>query len=321
MTERKAAGRPLVSVIIPTYNRSETLLRCLEAVGRQTVGASALDVIVCDDGSTDDTATAVDRDWPFSFRYLRQQNKGPGAARNAGLAVARAPLTLFLNDDTILSDDAVEHHLADHAANPDRRLLVLGSFDFVPEFRRTPLGHVLQNTSHLFQFCMLRPGCTADFNFAYTCNLSLPTQAAREVGFDEVFTGPAGEDIDFGLRLQSLGFSVLYDPRAASEHEHVMTVASLARSARTRGEGLATFAMKHPEVSGFGRTLRSAVGQREVIEREAGELVVRTTAAFESEGATVEGLPDSAFEGLYSMLRLHGVLGGLQHPKLDELLV
>ena len=74
-----------VSVLIPTYNCAGLLERAIRSVAAQTVAAScAIEVVVVDDGSGDDTAQRVgglQRSLPIPIRYLRQHNAGPAAAR------------------------------------------------------------------------------------------------------------------------------------------------------------------------------------------------------------------------------------------------
>ena len=79
------APHPAISVIMPTYNRRATLERALEHLEAQTVGPDALQVVVCDDGSTDDTLERLAvRESPFELAVLTQPNAGPAAARNRG---------------------------------------------------------------------------------------------------------------------------------------------------------------------------------------------------------------------------------------------
>lgn len=87
-----------VSVIIPTYNRAEYLVRAIESVLRQTLAVS--EVIVVDDESTDSTG---ERLRPYSSRitYIRQKNAGPAAARNRGIAAAKGDYIAFLDSDDL----------------------------------------------------------------------------------------------------------------------------------------------------------------------------------------------------------------------------
>lgn len=96
----------LVSVIIPTYNRARLLLDALESVKCQTY--RPIEVIVVDDGSTDDTQEAVkyfledNSSEDFQISYFSQENKGPSAARNTGLNAASGEYIQFLDSDDLI---------------------------------------------------------------------------------------------------------------------------------------------------------------------------------------------------------------------------
>jgi len=108
----------LVSVIVPTYNRSGLLARALDSALSQT--HSALQVIVVDDGSTDDTETLVKAQYLTDTRveYVYQTNQRLAAAKNTGIAHARGSYITFLD-----SDDAYEpDHIALRAAYMDEHL-------------------------------------------------------------------------------------------------------------------------------------------------------------------------------------------------------
>ncbi len=87
-----------VSVIIPAYNSSETIGETLRSLAAQAY--REFEVIVVDDGSGDDTAGLVERDFP-EVRLVRQENGGPAAARNAGAALARGEWLAFLDADDV----------------------------------------------------------------------------------------------------------------------------------------------------------------------------------------------------------------------------
>ena len=88
---------PRVSVIIPTYNRSRYLSEAIQSVLTQTYGD--FEIVIVDDGSTDDTASVVQVIDDPRLRYIHQPNAGHSVARNRGLAAARGELIAFLDDD------------------------------------------------------------------------------------------------------------------------------------------------------------------------------------------------------------------------------
>ena len=85
-----------LSIIIPTFNRCELLYRALNSVFKQTY--SDYEVIVIDDGSTDDTAEMLQKNFT-QVRYVFQSNKGVSAARNKGLELAKGRWIAFLDSD------------------------------------------------------------------------------------------------------------------------------------------------------------------------------------------------------------------------------
>lgn len=99
----------MIAVIIPTYNRRSTLERCLGSIEQQSY--SAIEVIVVDDGSTDDTAefiATLAKTSRMEFHYFHQPNSGCAAARNMGLRESRSDRFLFLDSDDALEPEAVE---------------------------------------------------------------------------------------------------------------------------------------------------------------------------------------------------------------------
>jgi glycosyltransferase involved in cell wall biosynthesis len=96
---------PLVSVIIPTYNRAHSIGETVESALRQTY--RGLEVVVVDDGSTDETAAVLARYAP-PVRVVRQANQGVARARNAGVGASRGSILMFLDSDDLWAERAVE---------------------------------------------------------------------------------------------------------------------------------------------------------------------------------------------------------------------
>lgn len=103
----------LISVIIPVYNGAEFIGEALASVRGQAY--TPLEIIVVDDGSTDNTAQVVQA-LGVDIRYVYQQNQGPAAARNHGLALAHGELIAFLDADDLWPADKLTHQVADLSA-------------------------------------------------------------------------------------------------------------------------------------------------------------------------------------------------------------
>ena len=106
---------PLVSVVIPTYNRSAMIGECLESVLGQTY--PSFEVIVVDDGSTDGTEDVVRR-YP-SVRYVWQRNQERSAARNRGIALAQGRYVAFLDSDDLWLPDKLSDQVAYMEQHPE----------------------------------------------------------------------------------------------------------------------------------------------------------------------------------------------------------
>ena len=99
-----------VSIIIPVYNCAEYLCECLNSVINQTFGIENIEVIIINDGSTDDSNNIINsylkryNDWIF----INQENKGVSAARNIGLDICNCDYIMFLDSDDYLDKNAVQ---------------------------------------------------------------------------------------------------------------------------------------------------------------------------------------------------------------------
>ena len=100
---------PIVSVVIPTYNRATEVRNAIESVLGQTVADT--EIIVVDDGSTDDTGKVVTGAFGVRVRYFAQTNQGVSAARNRGIAEARGEWIAFLDSDDLWERDKLEWQL------------------------------------------------------------------------------------------------------------------------------------------------------------------------------------------------------------------
>lgn len=111
---------PLISIIVPTYNNVSLLPQTLDGISQQ--GFTDFETIVVDDGSTDGTESCVKKGYATT-RYIFQSNRGPAAARNAGVAIARGEFIAFCDHDDLWNSDHLQSLLDGFNANPAAALV------------------------------------------------------------------------------------------------------------------------------------------------------------------------------------------------------
>src|SRR5438093_498275 len=210
------------------------------------------EVVVVDDGSTDDTlAMLAALRTPFALRVLAEPHRGPNAARNRGIAAARGRIVLFTGDDMIPGPSFLEAHLKFHGSHGEERDALLGLIEWSPEIRVTPLmEHVVSPAGgQQFNFAEVRDG-KAEFNLFYTSNVSLKRSflLRQETWFDTDFTYPACDDIELGYRLRRQGMVLHFRPQAVTYHHHELTTAGFVRRQRMAGRMSVVLTRKHPEL-------------------------------------------------------------------------
>ncbi len=263
MTHSTAASRvatPELSVVVPTFGRAETIARLLAQLARQSLEPARFEVVVVDDGSP----LPIDldaRDYPFALTLLRQDNAGPGAARNRALEHCRAPWTLILNDDAVPAGDLLAKHLELAAQMPPRTAL-LGTFDFTADSLAGPFNQILQQSDLLFDFPRLVHDVNLGWQFFWTCNLSLPTQALRDAGgFDAArFREAIVEDVELGYRLAKKGWQVRFRRDLGCEHDHRLEPAGYFRRMVRLGFNMAAMYEKHSDAGLLHMKDPSAIG-------------------------------------------------------------
>ncbi len=250
----RSGGRKIdFSVIVPTYNRRETLAACLGALAHQSFSSRRYEVIVIDDGSTDGTEERC-RNYRarFEFRYFRQANAGAGAARRFGVQKARGKFLLLFNDDTIADRALLAQHWRAHRDSLGVKIAVLGDFRYPEAARNRALTYFLSTEPFLFPQVTLAPGDHSKNAYFIASNLSVRRDAVLAVGsFDPLFR--IAEDTELGVRLRQMGFQVRYVPEARAIHDHAsFTIGDLVRRAEQYGGMQFLLLRKHPHLLGDG---------------------------------------------------------------------
>jgi GT2 family glycosyltransferase len=211
------AGRPLLSVVIPARDAAVSLPRCLAAVRKSA--RSLAEVIVVDDGSTDESAEVAGA---HGAAVLRQPiSAGPAGARNAGARRAAGEIILFLDADIELAEDAIARVLQAFSDDPGLAA-VFGSYDDAPASRafvsdyRNLLHHFVHQTSR-----------EDSESFWAGCGAVRKDVFLSVGGFDERYQRPSIEDIELGGRLVRAGHRVRLDKRLRGTHLKRWTLARL----------------------------------------------------------------------------------------------
>lgn len=197
---------PLVSVIIPTYNRAAYIAHAIRSVRGQTY--PNVEIIVADDGSTDNTPEIV-AGFGDAVTYLSLPHRGqPAATRNAGLRAAKAEFVAFLDSDDLFLPSKLAHQLRTFESHPEAGL-VYSNGRFFRDDPEEPTGYVLEG--------LPTPSGDALADLLRGNFLAPPVVLIRRACLDAVGTFDerpdffAVEDYDLWLRMAAQ-FPVIYVP-------------------------------------------------------------------------------------------------------------
>jgi glycosyltransferase involved in cell wall biosynthesis len=220
------------SVIVPTCNRPERINRCLRAMTRLSYDVDGFDVVVVDDGSRIPIDEVVE---PFrdklNIRLIRQPNQGPGAARNAGAAVARGHFLAFTDDDCRPASDWLQRLEIRFRDTPDG---MIGGRVISP-LRHNPYSTASQLIVDMaYAFYNQNP----HHSFLFTSNnMAVPAEVFQKAGGFNAAFRTASEDRELCDRWAHLGQKMTYAPEVLVFHAQALTLRSFCRQHLNYGRG------------------------------------------------------------------------------------
>ncbi len=229
-----------LSIVIPTYNRQPILEKCIQALENQVIDDPQLitgyEIIVVDDGSTDNTISWLrEQSFPH-LRWFQQDHQGPATARNLGVNKAKGDIIVFIDSDLIVTENFLQAHGNRLKFSSDR------AFTY---------GRVI-NTANL-ENPTSEPYKLTDFSAAYfaTGNVAIHRQWLEKAGlFDPQFQLYGWEDLELGVRLKKFGLKLIKCPDAVGYHWHppfsLDQLPSLIEKEIERGKMGVIFYQKHP---------------------------------------------------------------------------
>ncbi len=195
---------PLLSVVIPTWNRAQLVGDAIRSV----LGQGAVEVILVDDASADSTVEMVGREFGDRIRLLRLEHRlGPGGARNAGARVARGEFVAFLDSDDVWLPGKFAAELEVFARFPEAEVVVSDSQNFF-EGAADGESRFAQNSLLEATGCEVRlaSDChwlwTNSMNTVHTCSITVRREALARLG-EKLFAEDlvCCEDWEFQMRL------------------------------------------------------------------------------------------------------------------------
>lgn len=243
----------MFSIVIPTHNRAGKLKRALAHL-LQLAEIDRCEVIVVNDGSTDDTVAVLEefrRSRPEIVRVLTVANGGPGYARNRGAELARGDRILFLDDDVFPRLGAIESQMwmldSGYAGSQ-------GLMPWHPEISQTPLARYLDTRGSEFGFDRVKDTSRLDFRYVYTGNFAvLRNEFLKTGGFDESLFNrkerfSAFEDTVLGYQLAQNGARLTLNKESVVDHLRDMTEEGYLCRERKIGYAVGDLMKKYPAI-------------------------------------------------------------------------
>ncbi|PYK13897.1 MAG: glycosyl transferase [Verrucomicrobia bacterium] len=234
LPHRPLPKAPFVSVIVCSYNGGPTLAFCLDSLGK--LNYPKYEVILVDDGSTDDTSY-IAAQFPW-VRYIHQSNQGLSHARNTGAAAAKGEVFAYTDSDCMVDPDWLYYLIG---------TLVSGDYAGVGGPNVTPPA------KSWIQACVAAaPGGPSHVLLTDVvaehipgCNMAFYRWAFEGVGGFDTEYRKAGDDVDFCWRIQQAGWVIAFSPTAIVWHYRRFTLRAFLRQQDGYGEAESLLRFKH----------------------------------------------------------------------------
>jgi glycosyltransferase involved in cell wall biosynthesis len=223
--------RPLVSIILPTYNRASILGACIDSVLNQTY--TNWELLISDDCSTDNTREIIKHYVNLDYRInglTHEYNLGLPRNRNAALSVVEGQLVFFIEDDLVLHQNCLEKLVSTYDSLDTQNIVIvprlIESTDPDKEaVRRSVPFYVNKLTGEIFNNYGQDSGNVLEVEMGHACCL-YPVDQLKDIGGyeEKAYKGTyCREESDLNMRLINRGFKFYFQPAAVADHNKVST--------------------------------------------------------------------------------------------------
>lgn len=214
------------SVIVPSYNSGSTIRSCLSSLLNQSLSKEDYEIIVVDDGSTDNTGSII---MEFQVKYLWQPNSGPAAARNHGAREAKGGIILFTDSDCVPAYNWIEEMI-----KPFKSADIIAVKGAYGTYQKSLVARFAQ-IEFQERFELLMKAESIDMVDTYSAAFRRDT-FRQHGGFDESFPVANNEDTDLSYKLSLTGNRMVFNPMAVVFHlRHPDTIYKYFRQKFWRG--------------------------------------------------------------------------------------
>lgn len=208
-----------ISIVIPTFNRSEDLYRCLLSL--KNTQDYNIEIIVIDDNSTDFTVPMIHEKFPEVRLFINQINLGPSYARNIGINEAKGDYILFLDSDTRIEHTDILNNLIMFFKNHPETGTVGGELKINNSSADRVFGREISMDGNSRDRDIINEkGNFLECAFLATCCCMVRRELAQEIGGFDPYYGFGGEDKDFGYRINAEGYNNYVSADCAVAHYH-----------------------------------------------------------------------------------------------------
>lgn len=258
----------MISVIVPARDAAANITACVTALRQQIDVPQPFEIIVVDDGSNDDTGKYAAE---TGATVIRQEAKGPAAARNTGVRAASGEIVCFTDADCVPQPDWLAAMVEPLLRDPD----VTGAKGI---YRTQQRGLAARFVQLEYEDKYDRLARYDQINFMDSYSAACRRQALLDNGgFDEQFMTASVEDRELSYRLAARGYKMVFQPRAVVTHQHANSIWAYARKKFSNGYWNARVVSQFPERL-IEDTYTPHVQKLQIL--LMGALVLTTTVAF-----------------------------------------